>query len=309
MRKDNSRRLRASSTIAANADQVEAAAIRDGAATPSDEGIRDDEIAGIIDADTDNTPSDFPSMDESEPECMAGETLEEIERRVAILGDRYPFEVRRGSVTYRQSESGVYEMLLLLSVVDNPADPSLTHTLREFERISGEAVARFIGHDAEWFRTGYPFDEPYSDFESVIRALARKQSDWEWRASAAITDQRVNDAGLDVVVWRPAPGGRPGSLHFVGQCGCGKNWDDKLNEPNLAKLSNFMMAPKITPIRFFATPRHVASDKDIIKHLINGQCLVMDRTRLVLALGYPHGQYSACNTSSHVNALRTFMGW
>ena len=95
------------------------------------------------------------------------------------------------------------------------------------------------------------------------------------------TKATANEAGLDLVCYRPFPDGRVGVPVYLVQCASGRNWDQKLHTPNLdlwKKIITFAASPR----KGFATPFPLAEDDFPRKcTLVDG--MVIDRHRLLSA--------------------------
>ncbi len=95
------------------------------------------------------------------------------------------------------------------------------------------------------------------------------------------TRPRANEAGLDVLCYRPFPDGRVGVPVYLMQCASGGDWDGKLHTPNLdiwRNIVNFASVPK----KAFATPFSFLDEAFIMNcGVVNG--LLLDRYRLLSA--------------------------
>jgi hypothetical protein len=93
------------------------------------------------------------------------------------------------------------------------------------------------------------------------------------------TRDTANEAGLDLLCFRPFPDGRVGVPVYLMQCGSGGGWEGKFATPNpqiWEKIIDFASKPK----KAFSTP-FAFLDDDFIRNtgLVNG--LLMDRYRLL----------------------------
>jgi hypothetical protein len=268
-----------------DADQAEFAAIIRTSAVV-DAAIYDDRIAGALDdfepqgieADADWHQQDLRI------DLAVGRVQEEIERRVSILGDAYPFELRGNEIRYRPSFTGVYEFCLATSCAPNITAGAFVKLPRVFERVTTLIVQRYLGDHTESLHTGWPRDRRVgTTFRAVMNKLNEMSGEWVWSTHPDLPDEPPNnkDEGLDFVVWKKSLDKRVGQLFIVGQCACGDDWEQKLNDLNLARLGKwFHPLAYVLPVRAFATP-HFLSDGN----LINAQReagIVYDRPRLVL---------------------------
>lgn len=93
------------------------------------------------------------------------------------------------------------------------------------------------------------------------------------------TKVTANEAGLDLLCYRPFPDGRVGVPVYLMQCGSGGDWEGKLHTPRpeiWERIVEFASKPK----KGFATP-FAFLDADFVQNtnLVNG--LLMDRCRLL----------------------------
>ena len=93
------------------------------------------------------------------------------------------------------------------------------------------------------------------------------------------TRPRANEAGLDLLCYRPFPDGRVGVPVYLLQCASGSDWDEKLHTPNLRiweKIVSFASSPK----KAFAMP-FALLDEGFPRtcNLVDG--MLIDRYRLL----------------------------
>jgi hypothetical protein len=93
------------------------------------------------------------------------------------------------------------------------------------------------------------------------------------------TKASANEAGLDLLCYRPFPDGRVGVPVFLMQCGSGGDWEGKLHTPDpkiWERIVEFASKPK----KAFATP-FAFLDADFVRNtnLVDG--LLLDRYRLL----------------------------
>ncbi len=76
-------------------------------------------------------------------------------------------------------------------------------------------------------------------------------------------DEAAKESGLDLLCYRPFADGRVGVPVYLMQCASGRNWREKLHEPDLrlwTKIVQFASAPK----KAFSTP-FALSDHDFVR--------------------------------------------
>lgn len=95
----------------------------------------------------------------------------------------------------------------------------------------------------------------------------------EWLAPHA------NDAGLDIVCYRPFPDRREATPVYFFQCASGKNWREKVTTPN-AELWQKVMNSAVRPGTAIATP-FVIDELELKMASLVGQAVVFDRLRML----------------------------
>lgn len=147
-----------------------------------------------------------------------------------------------------------------------------------FEEVTKEAMKMHFP-DWEIVPTGWTRTDP-TKIAAVVTKVASLLGEVEGNVGRWTVPQ-ANEAGLDLLCYRPFRDGRVGVPVFLMQCGSGGNWDDKLTTPNLrlwGRIVDFVVEPK----KAFAMP-YALLDDDFIKscNLVNG--LFLDRYRLLSA--------------------------
>lgn len=273
---------------ALDADQVEREAIRIGP-TSIEFGTEDERTAGVID---DALAGQGNAWDERQEvlENVTGAVAEEIERRVQIMGNAYPFALLDGALEYTPSGTGVYEYCLEVAARPSAEIPRFPKASAVFEYIARDVITIHIG-GGKGFRTGapiYPAEARGNSTRESFLELNAQCGEFVWEPRPDFpsepSHQDLKDAGLDVVVWKPWPDGRNAHLFFIGQCACGKN-DININkarETSLGRLSNWLRPiAHVTPMRSFLTAHHIPNTIQLYE--ISGEGgLVFDRARIVM---------------------------
>lgn len=270
-----------------DADQAEfSAIIRQSSVL--DSGIYDDRVAGVMD-DFDPQDSTIKAdwhLRDIELDSAVGKVHEEIDRRIEVMGDHYPFTIDGGQLTYRKSRSLFYEFCLSICNAPTITQGVYVELPRVFERSSARLVREYFGVYSEVLHTGWPRDEEVGvRFKEAMAHLQTKTGEWRWRPEDDLPEdpdpQIAKDEGLDFVVWKKSIDGRTGSLFVLGQCACGNDWKDKYFDLNLGRLRKWFSPMTIVdPIRSFATPHHVANA--LLTDAQREAGLVFDRARLTL---------------------------
>lgn len=273
--------------ISVDADQAEYSAVLYGTAVV-DAGIYDDRVANALqddpEADAETPTWQRWQLDDVLNDQRVGGVHEEVERRLALMGDAYPFTLSGSNLAYNASSTGLYEFCLATSCARSLTEGEYVHLPRTFERLCAQIVKEYLGHNSHAVHVGWPRDETVGTrFEAAMRHLHLQSREWIWAPQPDLSEDpaEVRDEGVDFVVWKRAVDGRIGQLFILGQCACGNDWDTKFDDLNLGKLRKwFHPVTYVEPVRAFATP-HVLSEG----HLINAHRdagLVFDRVRMAL---------------------------
>ncbi len=93
------------------------------------------------------------------------------------------------------------------------------------------------------------------------------------------TKPRANEAGLDLLCYRPFPDKRVGVPVYLLQCASGGDWEGKLHTPNLDIWRNIVHFASM-PKKAFATP-FAFRDDEFVRNcgIVNG--MLLDRCRLL----------------------------
>lgn len=256
---------------------------------PAEAGATDDRISGTLSEMNDEAaPSGSTrwQKDDAAAERVVGRVQEEIERRAAMLGDAYPFEVSDGVLRYRRSELGFYEFCLAACMAETITKGEFVHLPRDFERFVALVVRGYMGPHSFFLHIGAPRDKDVgSGFHAAMLKLhaACGTGEWKWNPEEGLPDENrmSGDEGVDFVVWKSSLDRRPGHIFLLGQCACGDDWEDKFDDLNLKKFGKwFRPQSDVDPIRVFATPHHVTDQ--FLREAQREAGLVLDRARLVL---------------------------
>ena len=90
---------------------------------------------------------------------------------------------------------------------------------------------------------------------------------------------RANDAGVDLVWHLPFSDNRGGAPVYLAQCASGKNWVDKVNEPNLNEWTKIVDFAGV-PSKAFSLPFSL-SESDLRRQGVRAKGLLLDRYRLL----------------------------
>ena len=290
---------------AEDADQVEFDAFRSGSASAAS-GVYDERVAGI----QDDLAADAPNAQGYERwdrvdlifDDSVGHIHEEIQRRADVLEDAYPFELRGSELVYAERPWKIYEFLLSVSLSPSLSSGEYVGLARMFERIAANLVASYLGRNARSMHMGFPRDDQLS-FEGAARRLHERTGEWGWGPEDGLDPKHVKDEGCDFVVWlEPSDKRNIGQLFVLGQCACGNDWQDKLQDLNLEKIGKWFHPLSIVPpVRSFATPRHVVDD--MLREGSREAGLFFDRARLALIARCAGSNFFDDDTTARMDGL------
>lgn len=269
-----------------DADQAEKRAIALGSATV-DSGLYDNRVADALD-DYD------PRLSESETDrwhrldltmdTAVGQAHEEVQRRVDLMGDAYPFVLLDGQLRYRPSRSGFYELCLAISLAEQITSGDNVRLPRLFERLSALLIQAYMGEDTGSVHIGSPRDADIgTTFVEAGRCLQQLTREWIWGPEDDLPEdpKTTGDEGVDFVVWKAPVDGRAGRLFIMGQCACGDNWIDKFGDVSINRFRKwFRPLGQVDPVRAFALPRHIGDG--YLNEALKCAGLVFDRARLTV---------------------------
>ena len=267
-----------------NADYAEFCALRDGNAE-LDSGVYGERVAGTLnDLDVNAHEGKNWQRNDLEYDTAVGRTREEVERRMRILGDVYPFRLQKETLFHASGVSIVYEFFLSICNATTLASGSHVRLPRLFERIAARLVAAYFGQHATSIHTGAPRSQDTgSSFMQAMQNVAAQTGEWAWGPDDGLPgEQHQGDEGCDFIVWLTASDRRKiGQLFVLGQCACGNDWQSKYGDLDLKKLQKwFNPLSVVDPVRSFATPHHVTDP--VLREASRQGGLFFDRARLTM---------------------------
>lgn len=120
-----------------------------------------------------------------------------------------------------------------------------------FERLT-QASCEGIFRDWDVYRAGWSPAGP-KDIPTIVRDLTNLLGTPGHPRAAEIAGAAANDAGLDLLVFRPFPDGSECVPFFAVQCASGANWTKKLTEPS-TNLWQRLLDSAFKPTRALAIP-------------------------------------------------------
>ena len=213
----------------------------------------------------------------------------EIRRRQKCVGEGSPFIISPDKITKKLSWEDVsaYSFFLLLSLVNNYS--GLGNTWKKkfktayseqgelFELLTKESLEKqFPGwcfYHTGWSRTSAKKLPQIVD--KIIFKLGETKGDVKkWSSPAA------NEAGLDLLCYKPFEDNRVGIPVYLLQCASGDNWTTKLHTPNLGIWTKVIIFAA-TPKKAFATPFAI-EDSSFCRYCTQVDGLLLDRYRLLI---------------------------
>lgn len=270
-----------------NADETEFAAILEGT-VPLERGIRDDIVADEHHSDI--ADHNYTWEDEDTAiDFVAEPLLSEIDRRIELLGESYPFRRVNSSLKYIRSSTLIYELCLAISIQKDLSSKPFNKLPILFELISAEAARLYLGESASAFRTGWPSHsrtERPTNFKDLLALLCAKTGEFIWNPSIPLPPKWAShapkDEGVDFIAWKSFQDQRLGALYILGQCACGADWETKLTDIEIKRLQRWMHP--ITHVDFvkaFSTPHHIPGHF-VLADVSSRAGLTFDRLRLTL---------------------------
>lgn len=217
------------------------------------------------------------------------ESWSELRNRARLLESGYPIDITNTRLHRRMEWQQVpaHSLCLALSFAEWYPDwarafgQNYTEQGELFELLTEESLRRSLDH-WEIHRTGWTKTST-AKLGKVVGEVAAWLGEpltgnmKRWKRDTA------NDAGLDILCFRPMPDRKPGVPLYLLQCASGipsaSYWNLKLRTPDIslwAKLIDFAVNPK----RAFATPFAFQED-DFLIHCRSVDGMFFDRYRLL----------------------------
>jgi len=222
--------------------------------------------------DPEETPEGWPEM-----------AFSVIGERIDVLGDDYPFTVRRNALKYVARHRPIddpYVGVLAIAVVHSWRLPT---TVRPTELIEDLAARVLEARSLQVARMGTADRGGVGFIDNLQRSavsLGLRPS-----LSPVPRPRSAKDAGVDTlaaVTWKD---GRAGQWVMIGQATCAKSneWRKKLSEPEPNTWRNYLQEA-LDPLPFLVIPYHIEA-RHLSWLLSARRGLVLDRLRLVPGKG------------------------
>jgi len=220
---------------------------------------------------------------------MIASAWTELRRRQSWISPREPFTItsRRISRNLTWKRVPAHGFCLLLSLARWYRDWA-----KQFEEdylLQGELFEKLISESLscqfnDWnvFLTGWSRTKTQS-LKSIVEDIAAKLGESTGNIGRWSSD-RANDAGLDLLMYRPFKDGRVGIPVYLMQCASGSNWTEKLHTPEIeiwGKIIDFAAKPK----KAFAMP-FALLEREFTRRCVSVDGLLVDRYRILSAANH-----------------------
>ena len=154
--------------------------------------------------------------------------------------------------------------------------PDYTKQGELFELVTKAAMeVRFTGW--QFLHTGWSRDNS-SKLPDVVDKISSHVNEPIGSVHEYASDQ-ANEAGVDLVWHLPFADRRGGAPVYLAQCASGKNWIDKVGEPNVEQWIRIVKFPT-APSKAFSLP-FALSEGDLRQQTTRARGLLLDRYRLL----------------------------
>ena len=257
-------------------DEAELTALTDPSRSCSLEDLRSALHQGSSEEDQEEDEPEY-SYDER-IDAMVADAAEEINERIATIGDGYPFSFDGTILTTSTdwaNKALAYVFLLLLS-----ADglPGLSTGRRHFEEVVTAALARYL--TGESLRFGFPHRTPVPSHPNAAVDFLAEQIG-QRRIFTRQVKPREKDMGVDAVAWKRFADTLPTKVVLLANCSTGADWRSKLGELSIDKWKR-MIDFGCDPVRVFAVP-WILSQEDW-SDIVDFGNMVIDRSRTAYLL-------------------------
>lgn len=221
---------------------------------------------------------------------IVNEAWNELKRRLRCLKQGSPFSFIRQTIRRTSSweDNSAHSFCIILSMPQCYRDWSTSLSNgdyheqgRLFELLTKASIENQFSdwevHQTGWSRTNVvKLTDVVNEIANRLNEIKGDIEPWE--------SPDGNDAGLDLLCYRPFPDNRVGIPVYLMQCASGKNWIDKLHEPDLnvwTKIIHFAAMPR----KAFAIPFALLDDEFRKRcNRING--MLFDRYRILTAVNH-----------------------
>ena len=205
---------------------------------------------------------------------IVNEAWSELKRRFGCIEKGNPFSFIRQTIKNRYSwqENPAHSFCVLLSMPQCYKDWSTALFRNDYNQFSDWQI-----YQTGWSRTNkMKLADIVDEISNQLGEIKGEIEPWE--------NPVGNDAGLDILCYRPFPDNRVGIPVYLMQCASGKNWVDKLHEPDLNVWTKIILFAAM-PRKAFAIP-FALLDEEFKQRCNRVNGLLFDRYRLLAAVNH-----------------------
>lgn len=252
-------------------------------------GISESSYKEIEDEKLDGDFGETISEIDDKREALIDILFDYLDERKSSLNNFYPFIIDKKSIKLKTGKLSIMEhlyifLLLSSSLKDFRKIESILTS--EFELISEYALKKYLPSNAIVKALGsssYYKGNARTKIKDLAKELNVETKD---RAINQISNKNSKEEGLDIIGWIPFNDNNPNSIIILGQCACGKNWEEKQTETR--HYENFLESYKHPFLHALFIPYLLSKkgrfeqDKDIVNDI-----LIFERKRLLELLNCP----------------------
>lgn len=240
---------------------------------------------------------------------LVDNAITELQRRQTCLAGGSPFDVQGDRIVRTKDWEAVpaYSFCLTLAcakwypdwsasmVKTGKKRPDYSEQGQLFELLTSAALEKLLPgwkvHRAGWSPdNAAKIQKVVSDVVKILREAEGELQPW--------VPEDANEAGLDIVCYRPFADSRPGLPTIFVQCASGKHHEHKLGTPNMKEWGKIIRFTAVLPQRSFVTP-YVFTDNEFkrVSNKVDG--LLLDRVRL-LSAGNDGGEWVSADLATNL---------
>ena len=220
-----------------------------------------------------------------------------LEQRYVSFGNDYPFVCTNESLLLQNNlndKKKVYIFLLLASNLNLFKDFQSDLTT-EFELMSQKALKNYLpAANVKGFGKNTEFSGYVCDKIRQLAKMMNLHTNEEYLKT--ISAKGTQDLGLDIVGWLPFNDNIGNYISIFGQCACGKNWNEKLNETR--RYNNFLNPYLSKFIHSLFIPYSLINynDSNFYEHHEFGEPVLLFERKRILTLISDDDFYNKSNT-------------
>lgn len=260
-----------------------------------DEGIIVKKDSNINQEDNDADRAEDNDIDEVFINQIFGIIID----RVSLYKDDYPFEIYdNNKIKRKQNLTQKHKIYLFLLISSNLSlfsmfQPELTS---DFEMVSFQALKNFLPAHAVVKSFGKNSEYTGIAKDKITQLAGEMNLEIDYSSLNQISDEGVQERGLDLVGWIPFDDNNPNTLSFFCQCACGKEWYKKLTESR--RYENYYRFYRNKPIHTFFIPYSLIDYQKSCFYQsdeITVETLVFERKRILNYI-VDEAFFEACNS-------------